>query len=87
MWFFRNVFQVCDGGRFTVCRMRETVRSDNLPEAFAQAGDADADDHLLDALTQPGREAASFIADLELDSSHENEDDFSTSEFRLISPN
>jgi hypothetical protein len=61
--------------------------STNLPEAFAQAGDADADDHLLDALTQPGREAASFIADLELDSSHENEDDFSTSEFRLISPN
>jgi hypothetical protein len=36
---------------------------------------------------QPGREAASFIADLELDSSHENKDDFSTSEFRLISPN
>jgi glyoxylase-like metal-dependent hydrolase (beta-lactamase superfamily II) len=28
MWFFKNVLQVCDGGRLTVCRTRDTVRSD-----------------------------------------------------------
>src|ERR1700674_4176721 len=45
--------------------------SADLAQAFAHAGDADADGyaHLLVALTQPGREAPSFIADLEPDSS------------------
>ena len=29
-WFWRKVFQVCDGGRLTVRRIRETVRSEIL---------------------------------------------------------
>src|ERR1039457_2574859 len=29
-WFCRKVFQLCDGGRLTVRRMRETVRSEIL---------------------------------------------------------
>ncbi len=32
MWFCKKVFQVCDGGRFTVRKTRETVRSDTDSE-------------------------------------------------------
>src|ERR1039458_4321851 len=36
MWFCRKVFQVCDGGRGMVRRMRETVRSETFDPEFEQ---------------------------------------------------
>jgi hypothetical protein len=34
MWFRKKVFQVCDGGRFTVRKTRETVRSETSIPSF-----------------------------------------------------
>jgi hypothetical protein len=36
-WFFRKVFQVCDGGRSTVLKTRDTVRSETSIPSFSNS--------------------------------------------------